>query len=618
MAKSKKGGEEKKDDAGPPADGKKGDKPGSRPTTPLVKKTEEELVEEAIAERDAQEKKEAADAPVLRPGEELFHADMHPAYKPFFKQILTGVPRTTVNMAMERKNLNPEYLDTPKQKIAYRGKPPHKKTALDILAEEEARQAIIREKEELESDLALKNPMDEINWDGPEFQGFVGKIRKAAVYVKKKKEMLEKNAFKYGPPYVDDYGGNLIDECNKVGASFLEVHQMLLDGADPRIPDENDECYHNTPLHYAARYCHARISRMLHKAQCEIDQPNDLGLTPLGTLCMFNQPSPRHHTHLKFVAWLLELGADVNHVDKGGHTALEFAAKHGNVDLVALLLKFKARVKRDAQFISLKTVDLLDPDICEDMTCRQLIKAKFNEELRLENEEKEIKRQQRMEQESKIRDEERRLAIENAHANKHNALNEKHLYEHHLEIEKSKKKARLEAKKKRMAMLEERRNENGSWKKSGPNDWRFVEGAKGKSVSIQGGVYDDALSMNAALEKAHEYSTMNKLWKELVGKDLLTAHDVTDMGYGVDDMKKEDRDREEEMAKFKTPPESARDSDEEANELFADRANETKAAKAAAESGGIKLEGEAPKLRRRMSITGATLKMPALPKVEDE
>jgi len=168
---------------------------------------------------------------------------------------------------------------------------------------------------------------------------------------------------------------------------------MLLDGADPRIADENEEAYHNTPLHYACRFCHSRIARMLLKAQAEYDQPNDLGLTPLGILCMFNQPQPRHHTHLKFVLWLLELGAEVNHVDKGGHTALEFAAKHGNVDLVALLLKFKARVKRDAQFISLETVDLLDPEITENMTCRQLIKAKFNEELRMENEEKERIRQ---------------------------------------------------------------------------------------------------------------------------------------------------------------------------------------------------------------------------------
>ena len=107
---------------------------------------------------------------------------------------------------------------------------------------------------------------------------------------------------------------------------------------------------------------------------------------------MFNQPEPRHYLHLKFVTWILDIGVEVNHVDKGGHTALEFAAKHGNVDLVALLLRYGARVKRDAQFISLQTVDLLDPEVCEDATCRQLLRTKYNEEVRIEMEAAEAER----------------------------------------------------------------------------------------------------------------------------------------------------------------------------------------------------------------------------------
>ena len=45
---------------------------------------------------------------------------------------------------------------------------------------------------------------------------------------------MEKNAFKYGPPYNAEYGGSLLDEVSKPTASSLEVHQMLLEGADPR------------------------------------------------------------------------------------------------------------------------------------------------------------------------------------------------------------------------------------------------------------------------------------------------------------------------------------------------------------------------------------------------
>ena len=183
----------------------------------------------------------------MRPNEEYFHAELHPSYKPFFKQILTGVPRKTVNAAMERKHLHPEFLDHPKAKVPYRGKSVHKKTALDLLAEEEARQAIREEQDELEAALDL-NPLEQIDWSAPEYQGFAGFFRKIKVYAEEKKKMMEKNAFKYGPPYSDDYGGNLIEECNKPQPSVLDIHQMLLDGADPRIPDdeENFRCVWGT------------------------------------------------------------------------------------------------------------------------------------------------------------------------------------------------------------------------------------------------------------------------------------------------------------------------------------------------------------------------------------
>ena len=120
----------------------------STPRTPTFGRAAEKLKIAAAIEAEAIEKAlEDAKLPVLKPGEELFHANMHPSYKPFFKQIFTGVPRTTVNQAMARKHLQNEHLDTPKRLIVYKGKAAHKKTALDVLAEEEARQAIRREGE---------------------------------------------------------------------------------------------------------------------------------------------------------------------------------------------------------------------------------------------------------------------------------------------------------------------------------------------------------------------------------------------------------------------------------------------------------------------------------------
>lgn len=123
------------------------------------------------------------------------------------------------------------------------------------------------------------------------------------------------------------------------------------------------------------------------------------------------------------------------------------------------------RVKRDAEFISLSTVNLLDPDVCEDVTCRQLLRTKYNEEVRLEKEEEDRIRKAREEKEQKERDAERRRMIELARLNKQNAHLERELYEEHLRIEDMKMKKREEAKRRRQRILEEKKNENGSWKK---------------------------------------------------------------------------------------------------------------------------------------------------------
>ena len=52
-------------------------------------------------------------------------------------------------------------------------------------------------------------------------------------------------------------------------------------------------------------------------------------MNALGTACMFNCAEPRRKTHMKFCRWLIDHGADVNNVDKGGHTALELASSPG-------------------------------------------------------------------------------------------------------------------------------------------------------------------------------------------------------------------------------------------------------------------------------------------------
>ena len=122
----------------------------------------------------------------------------------------------------------------------------------------------------------------------------------------------------------------------------MDIHGLLNEGGDPRVG--NGEDYGNTPLHYAARYCNLKLARMLRRAGAKPAQLNELGQNALGTACMFNCPDPKRKLHLALVQWLVDNGADVNNVDKGGHTALELAASWGNMPLVSKLMQNMAKV----------------------------------------------------------------------------------------------------------------------------------------------------------------------------------------------------------------------------------------------------------------------------------
>jgi hypothetical protein len=103
----------------------------------------------------------------------------------------------------------------------------------------------------LQAAYAAEENKEKIDWSQPEYQGVVGMFRRARKIANMELTSRAKNAFKYGPPYLDDYGGSIIDECNKAHPSMLEVHQMLIDGANPNLCDVEDKW--NTPLHYVSR-----------------------------------------------------------------------------------------------------------------------------------------------------------------------------------------------------------------------------------------------------------------------------------------------------------------------------------------------------------------------------
>jgi ankyrin repeat protein len=126
---------------------------------------------------------------------------------------------------------------------------------------------------------------------------------------------------------------------------FIVVNYLLQQGADPCLPDDNNEGYY--PLHYAvirAQHCTTTLLEVLLSALSNskmkgidaINVKGPYGRTPLHTATLFG--------NLPALKWLIEHGGEVNVVEKGGaeHTPLHNAAYKGHAEAVRYLLQHGA------------------------------------------------------------------------------------------------------------------------------------------------------------------------------------------------------------------------------------------------------------------------------------
>lgn len=183
-------------------------------------------------------------------------------------------------------------------------------------------------------------------------------MSKAKEKMEQKRAELNAKLYAYGPPYQDDYGGNLCEECKQRGASWIEVHQMLSEGGDPRKGDLADQ--NNTPMHYAARFSHLRICKLLLRAGANINQQNEQGMSPLAVACCFPQAYPEFKKQFRLIKWLVKKGAHVDSVDKSGQTPLHFASANGRKEVVLYLLSQGAVVSKVRDFLSLQVESPID------------------------------------------------------------------------------------------------------------------------------------------------------------------------------------------------------------------------------------------------------------------
>ena len=353
----------------------------------------------------------------------------------------------------------------------------------------------------------------------------MSKLQQVLHLVKKHKTKAYKLLVHYGPPYKDEYGGNLAEECNDAKPSLMDIHGLLNEGGDPRVG--NSEDYGNTPLHYAARYCNLKLARMLRRAGADPNQLNELGQNSLGTACMFNAPEPRAKAHLHLVQWLIDNGADVNTVDKGGHTPLEMASSWGNMKMVSKLLQNKARVRRELVFLSIQAPSAIDVAETEDVRALLQAKKKKETELILQAE----KDKKAAEKEAKLRAE---------LARKKEAIHESILRRRAARAEATRARnakrnepaakidvaAKIEEeKRRRIALLEANEAMHGVWRREAKGKWAFNKGVSAARAT-QANVLEEAGAILTD-SKGFEYrGLLQRRWRSMTGLELTKSHPV--------------------------------------------------------------------------------------------
>ena len=300
--------------------------------------------------------------------------------------------------------------------------------------------------------------------------------------------------------------------------------------------------FNNSPLHYAVRYCHFdpkgdamplfSLVHLLIKAGADINQVNELGVTPLGFAAMFNQPAPRQKLYVKMIKWLIKHGADVNVVDKGGHTPLEIASSWGNMDLVIALVQQKAHVRRDVEYLSLHGPSAVD--VAANDNVRSLLKTKLKQELNEFQRVKDLRKAEELRLLIKQQKEKDAAKRQNEREKKKMLRDEARMLKRNADIMKHKDKKTNADKYKEQEALEESRKADqaladdqnaGFWRKEAPLMWTMQ---KSVSQTAADGVstMDEAKALIEDMQGAAQRGMLQRRWRAMTGQEITKDHMV--------------------------------------------------------------------------------------------
>ncbi|XP_040824250.1 ankyrin repeat domain-containing protein 20B-like [Ochotona curzoniae] len=125
-----------------------------------------------------------------------------------------------------------------------------------------------------------------------------------------------------------------IHKAASEGDAFAVQHLLVVRACGVNDRDGNNR----TALHLACAKGHVEVVNFLIGRQCLIDAIDDADMTPLMKATQCNQE--------KCAIILLQHGADPNHMDKNGNTALHYAIYNENTGIAKQLIQHNADIER--------------------------------------------------------------------------------------------------------------------------------------------------------------------------------------------------------------------------------------------------------------------------------